>query len=448
LPYADELGFFLHIPRVRDSLVASSSRRIPIALQNAIILLHLHITETKTAFELTLLSTSLRQLADIIPSCSASTRDLLHVLQTEVLLTFYLFRVGRTVEARYHSGAAASLILAFRLHSSSPSEGEPNTPADMQIMSFDIFRTILPNPIDDIDQTEAIHAFWNVFTLDKSMSAVLGVPPSIGRSIRVTVPWPGRMQEVNLSDQDIHLMNRGRGTGPGVDTVQQFLDGGQNEKGDSDSALALHAKAAVLLDKANNLVEQYTSDSRVQDTQSFRTQFMSLDILIQRLQASVPSSPPSTTETLPSSSQSSLTPSSSHFVSHHSVCMQSLLCLATIRLHSPFRESYPQSNAKIVTAAMLIARALQCVNVNKLQYFDPVIIIWINASFVIHAEITRLHALKAWPTQFPVHGEEGLIQALRTVLGVLRDIADHCPVLTLRTKLETVLPLLEYLDTQ
>ncbi|KAG2340510.1 hypothetical protein BDR05DRAFT_966774 [Suillus weaverae] len=444
LPYADEVGFFLHIPRVRDTLVTASSRGIPIALQNAIILLCLHVTETKqTAFELTLLSRCLHQLADIIPSCGTSTRYLLNVLQTEVLLAYYLFQVGRTVEARYHSGAAAGLVLAFQLHSSPP-EGETNTPADVQPMSFDIFRTTLPHPVDDIEQTEATHAFWTVFTQDKSMSAVLGVPPTVGRSIRISVPWPGKMQEVNLFDQDIHLTGRGQGIGPQADIVQQFLVDGQSEKGDSDSALAFHAKAAVLLDEVNNLVEQYTLDSRVQETQSFRAQFTSLDTLIQHLQASIPSNPSLTTETSPSSSQSSLGPPSPHLISHRSLCMQSLLSLATIRLHSPFRESYALSNAKIVTAAVLIARALQCVNVNTLQYFDPVVIIWINASFVIHAEITRLRALKAWPTQFPVRGD-GLLQALRTVLGVLRDIADHCPVLTLRTKLETVL---EHLGTQ
>lgn len=53
--------------------------------------------------------------------------------------------------------------------------------------------------------------------------------------------------------------------------------------------------------------------------------------------------------------------------------MQSLLSLATIRLHSPFRDSY-LSNAKIVNAAVLIAHALQSVSVNTLQYFDPVIV--------------------------------------------------------------------------
>jgi hypothetical protein len=126
--------------------------------------------------------------------------------------------------------------------------------------------------------------------------------------------------------------------------------------------------------------------------------------------------------------------------------MQSLLSLATIRLHSPFHETYALSNAKIVAAAVLIARALQHVNVNTLQYFDPVVIIWINASFIIHAEITRLRALEAWPTQFSIRGE-GLVQDLRTMLGVLKDIADICPVLALRTKLETVLPLFEYLGT-
>ncbi|KAG2104371.1 uncharacterized protein F5147DRAFT_704179 [Suillus discolor] len=399
LPYADELGFFLHVPRVRNTLVTASSRGIPIALQNAIILLCLHITNTKqSAFEQTVLSRCLRQLADIIPSC-------------KVLLTYYLFRVGRTVEAKYHSGAAAR---------------EQNTPADMQSMEFDIFGTTLPNLVDDIEQTEAIHAFWNVFTWDKSVSAVLGVPPSIGRSIRVSVPWPRKMREVDSFDQDIHLTSRGQEIGLQVDTVQQFLVDGQNEKGDFDSALAFHAKAAVLLDEVNNLVEQHISDSQVQETHSFRAQFASLDALIQHLRASIP-----------------LTPSLPHLAYPRSVCIQSLLSLATIRLHSPFRESYTLSNPEIVTAAVLIARALQCVNVNTLQYFDPVLIIWIKASFVIHAEITRLRAIKAWPTQFPVRGE-GLVQALRTMLGVLRDIADHCPVLALRTRLETVLTLLDF----
>lgn len=446
LPYVDELGFFLHIPRLRNTLMTASSSRIPNALQNAIILLCLHITETKqTAFEPTLLSRCLGQLADIIPSCSTSTRDLLNVLQTEVLITHYLFRVGRTVEAKYHLGAAASLVLAFRLHSSSLLEGETNTPTDMQYISFDIFRTTLPNPVDDIEQTEAIHAFWSVFTQDKSISAVLGVPPSIDRSIRVSIPWPGQMQEVNSSDQDIHLTSHKQGIEPHMDTRQQFLIDGPSEGGDSDSALAFHAKAAVVLDEVNNLVEQYRSDSRVQQTQSFQVRFTSLETLIQHLQASLPFKLSlSATEASPSSSRSSLTPPLPHVVSRRSIYMQSLLSLATIRLHGPFRESHLLSNVEIVTAALFIARALQCVNVSTLQYFDPDIIIWIEASFVIHAEITRLHA---WPSQFPVR-DERLVRALRTVLGVLRDVADRCPVLTLRTKLETVLPLLEHLGTQ
>jgi hypothetical protein len=256
LPYADELGFFLHIPRLRNTLMTAYSRGIPIALQNAIILLCLHTTETnQPAFEQTVLSRCLRQLPDILPSCSSSTRDLLNVLQTEVLLAYYLFRVGRAVEAKYHSSAAAGLVLSFRLHSSPP-EGESGTPSDMQ---FDIFRTTFPSPVDDIEQTEAIHAFWNVFARDKSMSAVLGVPPSIGRSIRVSVSWPGRMQEVSLSNQDTHFTKRRQGIGPQVDTIHQFLVDGQSEKGDSDSGLAFHAKAAVLLDEVNHLVEQYTS---------------------------------------------------------------------------------------------------------------------------------------------------------------------------------------------
>ncbi|KAG0702281.1 hypothetical protein DFH29DRAFT_509309 [Suillus ampliporus] len=443
VPYADELGFFLHEPRIRASLEAPS-HSIPLALQNAIILLCLHITEPKQSTpELMLLSTSLRQLANIIPSCCTSTRDLLHVLQTEVLLTYYLFRIGRTVEARYHVGAAASLTLAFRLHSSSP---ESDRAEDVQSILFDVFETALPTPVDDIERMEAVDAFWTVFTKDKSMSAVLGVPPTISGSARITVPWPGRIQAVNSSDQNIHPTSSGQEGRARVDTIQQFLDSGLSENEDSLSTLALHAKAAVLLDKANNLVSQYTRDPRIKETQSFRTQFTLLDALIEHLKAFIPSNSSLTTASSSSSSQSSSIPPSPQFFSRHSVYIQSFLALATIRLHSPFRESYAPSNAKRVTAAMLVARAMQGMNVNKSQFFDPVVIMWINASFVIYAEITRLRALKAgWSTQFPVRGEEELVQALRTVLDVLRGIADRCPILILRRKLETVLPLLEYL---
>ncbi|OJA18432.1 hypothetical protein AZE42_11594 [Rhizopogon vesiculosus] len=444
IPYADELGLFLHVPRVRASLETTSGHDIPLALQNALILISLHITETQqqSAYEMTLLSTSSRQLTDIIPFCGASTRDLLHVIQTEILLELYLFRVGRTVEARYHLGAAASLALAFRLHSSSPADDERHIPADMQSMLFDIFRTPFPHPVDQIERTEGIHAFWIIFTRDKCRSAILGIPPSISGSVRITVPWPGRIQEVNFSDQDIHFMNSQLEDRAQADTIKQFLDGASSDEGDTSSTLALFAKAIVLFDKANNLVEQYTSDPRIQQMPSFRKEFALLDALTERLQASIPYN----SFTTSSSFQLDRTPSPPHVVPRYAISIQSVLSLAVIRLHSPFHESYAPSNAKCVAAAMRIARALQGMNFNTLQFVDPVIVIWINASFVIHAEITRLRSLKAnWAIQFADRDEEEFVQALKIVLDILRDMVDHCPVHILRRKLEAVLPLLEYL---
>lgn len=50
---------------------------------------------------------------------------------------------------------------------------------------------------------------------------------------------------------------------------------------------------------------------------------------------------------------------------------------------------------------------------------------------MIHAEITRLRALKTnWETQFAVHGEEEFVHALKIILDVLRDMVDRCPVLS------------------
>jgi len=264
IPYADEFGFFLHIPRVRASLEGTARDGIPLALQNAIILISLHLTEPQQQFssELTLLSTSSRQLADIIPVCGTSTRDLLHVIQTQVLLAIYLSRVGRTIEARYYLGAAASLALAFRLHSSSPSEEVLRAPGDIQYMLFDIFRTTLPRPVDHIEWTETLHAFWTIFTRDKCVSAVLGVPPSISRSVRITIPWPGQVQEAKYCHPDIHSVNNRPGDVPQADTIQNFLDGVSSNEGDSNSMLAAYAKALILFDKVNDLIKRYTSGTK------------------------------------------------------------------------------------------------------------------------------------------------------------------------------------------
>lgn len=68
-----------------------------------------------------------------------------------------------------------------------------------------------------------------------------------------------------------------------------------------------------------------------------------------------------------------LTSPSPHIIPRFLIHIQSVLSLATIRLHSPFCESYPPSNAKCITAAMRIARVLQGMNLNTLQ-FDPVVV--------------------------------------------------------------------------
>jgi hypothetical protein len=54
-------------------------------------------------------------------------------------------------------------------------------------------------------------------------------------------------------------MNNRPGDKPQTDTIQEFLDGVSSDEGNPSSELALYAKSLVLFDKANNLVERYTS---------------------------------------------------------------------------------------------------------------------------------------------------------------------------------------------
>lgn len=104
--------------------------------------------------------------------------------------------------------------------------------------------------------------------------------------------------------------------------------------------------------------------------QSFRAEFALLDALIEHLQRSISSN--SFVATSPT--QTGLTPPPPRPFPRFTIYIQSVLSLAAIRLHSPFRESYAPSNTKCVTAAMHVARALRGMNFDTLQFVDPIVV--------------------------------------------------------------------------
>lgn len=112
---------------------------------------------------------------------------IMDVLQAEVLLTYYFFSNGRTVEGVYHMDAASAIVLASKLHqirSARYSVIAGGTPSRYR-----------PAPtMDPIEEGQRINAFWTTFILDRNWSVALGRTPVLTdeerKGTEIDTPWP------------------------------------------------------------------------------------------------------------------------------------------------------------------------------------------------------------------------------------------------------------------
>ena len=149
--------------------------------------LHLSRSEALQGHEPTFLSRALRQTSNGLTG--SHPQQVLHTLQAEILLAYYFLRNGRFLEGKYHSSAAASLVISSGLNeirtsryasSSSNILGNRSPP--------------LPPPRDAVDEGERINGFWTTLVLDKCWSVALSSPSNFTDSERlgtqIDTPWP------------------------------------------------------------------------------------------------------------------------------------------------------------------------------------------------------------------------------------------------------------------
>ncbi|KAG6865632.1 hypothetical protein C0991_000801 [Blastosporella zonata] len=119
---------------------------------------------------------------------------IMHTLQAEVLLAYYLLRIGRFIEAKCHTATAVSLALGAGLHKTRTS----NLNAPMTLgLSSDTAISLAP-PQDSIEEGERINGFWAVLVLHKYITIALEPPVSVcgtleAPGIQVDTPWPSDM---------------------------------------------------------------------------------------------------------------------------------------------------------------------------------------------------------------------------------------------------------------
>jgi hypothetical protein len=156
------------------------------ALSSSVRLLTAHVTKT-TAHEPTLLSQALQDHS--LSLSGTHPLKIIHTIQSNVLISNYLFRNGRFLEGRFYHHNAVLLTLESGLHkirSSRPTSSPPH-----RLVSE---KTMLPSPNDSMEEGERINAFWTVYFMDKVWSGIFDTTSLMtdhgGHWTQIDTPWP------------------------------------------------------------------------------------------------------------------------------------------------------------------------------------------------------------------------------------------------------------------
>lgn len=114
----------------------------------------------------------------------------LHTIQAQVLLAYYLLRTGRFLEAKCHTGSAVSIALGAGLHKTRSTIHARHTIG----LSSDSPISLHPPP-DSIAEGERINGFWSVLRLHKFITIALEPTGSVcgtleAPGIQIDTPWP------------------------------------------------------------------------------------------------------------------------------------------------------------------------------------------------------------------------------------------------------------------
>ena len=186
-----QCAFEVHIGRFKAALLLPNAQKPHPSLVDAIYLLACYFSRSPlyTGLESYFLKESLRAISDALQSSDR----IVHVLQASCLLALYFFWHGRTLEGYYHSSIAARLAVGLGLHQIRPDQfsragiqGDVPAPLNASVP--------LSPPRDEVEYTERIAAFWQIFAVDRAWAVVTGLPTALPdddhpRSVIKTM-WP------------------------------------------------------------------------------------------------------------------------------------------------------------------------------------------------------------------------------------------------------------------
>lgn len=253
LPHATQFGFFLHIERFRESALLPLDWADPLrpspALLSVVYLwgVHLSPSEPLLSSEPVFLKRAQQNISVEIAE-NNNPLHLLHTIQAQVLLSTYMFRKKRFLEAEFHTNGAATLALGYQLHKIRSARPRPGTPP--------LLVEVCPPPADAIEEGERIRAFWTVACLQSSLNIALStastsfsILESAGADI--DTPWP-----LEIADYAAGALPVGYRC---QETLKSFLT--EDPPPQASPVPTLYAKAAVLLHRASRLGSRWSAST-------------------------------------------------------------------------------------------------------------------------------------------------------------------------------------------
>ncbi|KAJ6476886.1 hypothetical protein C8R45DRAFT_1008150 [Mycena sanguinolenta] len=390
LPHAAQFGFFLDPERFRAA--ALKQPRPSTAVFCAVSLCGAHISQTQ--FLLSLEPIFLRRARQYIATEISVDMDLtnhLHTIQALVLLSTYLMRIKRLLEAEFYANGAVTLALGHQLHKitrevSSTTSGSTR------------------------EEGERVRAFWAVACLQTQLNFSLNTARCASSILDfamddIDTPWPFKPDDYEAGFPP-----------PGYNTQDSILHLLKEERFPSSPMLnMLHAKASVLLHHATRFSTAWSLNLEHHDPATYTSAYCVLDRHITAFWKSLP-------------------PIYAYFgddaASRTIAATHALTGAAAIRLHRcPVGVSDAQG--KCLFAARSILDCLGCV-IGAQAIIHPVVGALCSLACGVLIEEVRCTRLFSLPGENQATGgmdETELTSMLRAGMATMEVYAQACPLI-------------------
>ncbi|KAJ7060881.1 hypothetical protein C8F01DRAFT_1141166 [Mycena amicta] len=254
--HLSSLGVFFLNPHLFDPLVDGRgihpTQIASPALLDAVCLwgAHLHsspLVGEPISTESNLLTTALRSASTSLTHAHTPAA-ILQALQAHVLLSVYLFRAGRGVEASYHAGLAVSIVMGaglWRIRS-----GRNTSSAQMSVHGTATIIEELTPVVSPAEEGGRIDAFWAVVALNASWIRIPNMPltpPSLEHAL-VDTPWP--VEKAGYAENSRILPERSTRTIVKFLTNEGASSPYHNSPSENISLPAMYAKATIVYEQA------------------------------------------------------------------------------------------------------------------------------------------------------------------------------------------------------